>query len=97
VIRVGFSKHGFEMKGHSGYAEAGSDIVCAAVSAMVRLAINIITEGFNAAHSLQVSEKEADLSFEMKEQSEEGSRVLEILKADLKQLEAEYPKNISIL
>ena len=27
----------FEVKGHSGYAEAGSDIVCAAVTSAVRL------------------------------------------------------------
>ena len=28
---------GFEVKGHSGYAEAGADIVCAAVTSAVRL------------------------------------------------------------
>jgi len=30
---------GFEVSGHSGYAEAGKDIVCAAVSAIVQTAI----------------------------------------------------------
>jgi len=30
---------GFEVYGHSGYAEAGKDIVCAAVSAIVQTAI----------------------------------------------------------
>ena len=29
---------GFEVKGHSGYAEAGADIVCAAITSAVRLA-----------------------------------------------------------
>ena len=28
---------GFDAKGHSGYAEAGSDIVCAAITSAVRL------------------------------------------------------------
>ncbi len=29
---------GFRCQGHSGYAEAGTDIVCAAVTAVVRMA-----------------------------------------------------------
>ena len=33
---------GFDVSGHAGYAEAGSDIVCAAVSALVITAINSI-------------------------------------------------------
>ena len=28
---------GFEARGHSGYAEAGADIVCAAVTSAIRL------------------------------------------------------------
>ena len=31
---------GFEVKGHSGYAEAGSDIVCAAVSILTTTCVN---------------------------------------------------------
>ncbi len=37
---------GFKVKGHSGYAEAGSDIVCASVSSAVMLTANLITEIF---------------------------------------------------
>lgn len=33
-----------EVKGHSGYAEAGSDIVCAAVSTAVQMTINGIEQ-----------------------------------------------------
>ncbi len=41
---------GFKVKGHSGYAEAGNDIVCASVSSAVMLTANLITEifGFQA-------------------------------------------------
>ena len=35
---------GFEVSGHSGYADAGEDIVCAAVSALVINTINSIEE-----------------------------------------------------
>ena len=31
---------GFDMEGHAGYAEAGEDIVCAGVSALVINALN---------------------------------------------------------
>lgn len=41
---------GFKVKGHSGYSEQGSDIVCASVSSAVMLTANLITEifGFEA-------------------------------------------------
>ena len=35
---------GFEAKGHSGHGEAGTDIVCSAVSALTTAAANGITE-----------------------------------------------------
>ena len=35
---------GFSISGHSGYAEAGSDIVCAAISAVVTMAEATINE-----------------------------------------------------
>jgi len=44
VIRIRVWRHdgviaGFSVRGHSGYAEAGSDIVCAGVSAVVQTVI----------------------------------------------------------
>ncbi len=35
---------GFRLSGHSGYAESGSDIVCAAISSAGLMAANTITE-----------------------------------------------------
>ncbi len=35
---------GFVIDGHSGYAECGQDIVCAAVSSAAYMAVNTITE-----------------------------------------------------
>ena len=35
---------GFQMSGHSGYAEAGEDIVCSAISALVINTINSIEQ-----------------------------------------------------
>ncbi|KMO86809.1 hypothetical protein AB840_06260 [Megasphaera cerevisiae DSM 20462] len=43
IIMLQHDKHhilnGFEISGHSGYDEAGSDIVCAAVSALAQTAL----------------------------------------------------------
>ena len=49
MIKVTFFKRGedfigFEMKGHSGYAEEGSDIVCSAVSSVAYMTANTVTE-----------------------------------------------------
>ncbi|MBE6856306.1 MAG: ribosomal-processing cysteine protease Prp [Ruminococcus sp.] len=35
---------GFEITGHSGYAERGSDVVCAAVSSAVQLTLNLLND-----------------------------------------------------
>ncbi len=40
IYRKGKLYTGFECEGHSGYSEAGSDIVCAAVSTAVEFCIN---------------------------------------------------------
>lgn len=35
---------GFSISGHAGYADEGNDIVCAAVSSAVQMAVNTVTE-----------------------------------------------------
>ncbi len=49
MIKVSFFKKGenfigFELNGHSGYAEEGSDIVCSAVSSVAYMVANTVTE-----------------------------------------------------
>ena len=49
MIKVSFLKKGesfigFELSGHSGYAEEGSDIVCSAVSSVAYMVANTVTE-----------------------------------------------------
>ena len=36
--------YGFEIKGHSGYAKHGKDIVCAAISALAYAAVGAVSE-----------------------------------------------------
>ena len=35
---------GFEISGHSGYAEEGSDVICASVSSAAYMAVNTVTD-----------------------------------------------------
>lgn len=49
---------GFDVFGHAGYAEAGNDIVCAAVSALVINAVNSI-EKFTEDETSWVSDEDS--------------------------------------
>jgi len=53
---------GFEVHGHSGYARAGSDIVCSAVSALTQTAAMALEELLHLDIDLRVKEKEGYLS-----------------------------------
>lgn len=47
---------GFEISGHSGYDEAGSDIVCAAVSSCAYMTANTITDIIGVEADIEVDE-----------------------------------------
>ena len=50
---------GFSVSGHSGYAEAGADIVCAAISAVVTMAEATINDVCGAKAKVRVKEEDA--------------------------------------
>ena len=47
---------GFRVRGHSGYAEAGEDIVCAAVSSAAYMTANTVTEIVGAPAAIEVDD-----------------------------------------
>ena len=53
--------YGFEEKGHAGYAEAGDDIVCSAVSAMTMLIINAIEVSYASDVEYTIDEDTTDI------------------------------------
>ena len=67
---------GFHCSGHAGYAESGSDIVCAAVSALTMNAINSISEFTSDTFSYDEDEKSGMMDFRI---VSEMSAVSEIL------------------
>jgi len=53
--------YGFEEQGHTGYAEAGEDILCSAISAMTMLIINAIEVGYASNVEYTIDEKTTNI------------------------------------
>ena len=53
--------YGFEEQGHTGYAEAGEDILCSALSSMTMLIINSIEVSYASSVDYTIDEKTADI------------------------------------
>ena len=99
MIRVNFFTSGkdivgFEISGHSGSAEAGSDIICSAVSSAVYLAANTITEIVKCKAEADISD--GYMSFYVRSDLSDAQQILEGLKLHLEALAADYPDNIKV-
>ena len=54
--------YGFRETGHSGYADAGADIVCAALSAMTMLIVNTVEVSYASDVEYTIDEDTADIT-----------------------------------
>jgi len=70
---------GFSVSGHSGYAEAGADIVCAAVSAIVRMAEATINDVCGAKAKVRVKEEDARITLTLPTSCDEEDAVQAVL------------------
>ena len=70
---------GFSVSGHSGYAEAGSDIDCAAVSAVVTMAEATINDVCGAKAKVRVGEDEARIPLKLPKSCDEEESVQAVL------------------
>ena len=95
MIRAVFTKEGFTLSGHAGYADAGADIVCAAVSAMANLVCNA-AEAFGAQAEIHAEEESANLSYRLTAGCETAEKLLAVFREELRELENQYPKNIRV-
>ncbi len=91
---------GFSVSGHSGYAEAGQDIVCAAVSAVVGMAEATINDVCGAKAKVRVKEEDARISLTLPTSCDEEESVQAVLAGLLLylcNLRDEYPDHIEVL
>jgi len=79
VYRTGKIYTGFECSGHSGYGEAGSDIVCAAISTAVQFCINCGETIDKVPLQLTIDEDAARIQCTCKTRSPQFSKHIDIL------------------
>ena len=92
---------GFEAKGHTGYAHAGEDIVCAAVSALTQSVLYGLTEVLNAPVEYQQRNNGAMLKVQFRPEAgpeavEGGQVLLKTLLGSLQAIARDYPRNVRI-
>ena len=91
---------GFSVSGHSGYSEAGSDIVCAAVSAVVAMAEATINDVCGAKAKVRVKNADARITLTLPASCDEEETVQAVLAGMLLylcNLRDEYPDYIEVL
>ena len=92
---------GFSISGHSGYAEAGSDIVCAAISAVVTMAEATINDVCGAKAKVRVKDQEnARITLTLPASCDEEESVQAVLAGmmlTLCSMRDDYPDYIEVL
>ena len=91
---------GFSVSGHSGYAEAGQDIVCAAVSAVVAMTEATINDVCGAKAKVRVKEEDARVTLTLPASCDEEESVQAVLAGMLLylcSLRDDYPDYIEVL
>ena len=91
---------GFSVSGHSGYAEAGADIVCAAVSAVVTMAEATINDVCGAKAKVRVKDDQARVTLTLPTSCDEEESVQAVLSGmmlTLISLREDYPDYIEVL
>ena len=93
---------GFDSQGHSGYAEEGEDIVCAAITSAIRLVDATINDVLGLAASVKVKESETLISLRLPgglapTAESTCQALLTGLMVYFAELHDEYPENIEVL
>ena len=92
---------GFSVSGHSGYAESGADIVCAAVSAVVTMAEATINDVCGAQAKVRVKDQEnARITLTLPASCDEEESVQAVLAGmmlTLCSMRDDYPDYIEVL
>ena len=91
---------GFTVSGHSGYAESGQDIVCAAISAVVTMAEATINDVCGAKAKVRVKDEDARITLTLPTSCDEEETVQAVLAGmmvTLCNLRDDYPDYIEVM
>ena len=92
--------NGFSVSGHSGYAEAGSDIICAAVTTAVRFAECTINNVLGNHANTKVDEKEPRITLTLPAACDDEDAVQDVLNGfilTMLSLRDDYPDYIEVM
>lgn len=92
---------GFECAGHAGYAPSGSDIVCAAVSALTLTCVNALESVANIQVKVKRRPRDAYLQVLLpenltQEQRHDSQVLLKCLQQGIGDLAGQYPKHVHL-
>ena len=95
LYRAGEAITGFECKGHAGYAEEGSDIVCAAVSVLTTTCVNALESVAGVKAKVEIADgyMKALLS---DDKSHDAQVILRFLRQGLSDLAEQYPRYLRL-
>ena len=91
---------GFRCQGHSGFAAVGTDIVCAAVTALVRMTECTINDVCGSGAKVRVDPETAAISLRLPAQCGEEETVQAVLAGlmlTLSSLRDEYPDHLEVM
>ncbi len=86
---------GYQVSGHTGFAEAGKDIVCAALSFLSITCANALESV--AGCQPQVRQAEALLEVKLSQPSTKADTIFSVFEQGIRDLEEAYPRHIDIL
>ena len=87
---------GFEVSGHSGYADVGSDIVCAAVSAVTEYMLEYLQAYCAENAAVTVDEQSACVRVMSHRPDDEVARHINIMHSTLSELFKQYGEYVRI-
>ena len=93
---------GFTVQGHSGYADEGSDIICAAVTSAVRLTECAVNDVLGLGAAVKVREKDASISLKLPgalgpTNESTCQALLAALMVYLAEVHEEYPEHLLVV
>lgn len=87
---------GFEVKGHSGFAQEGSDIVCAAISALTQTAVMGFEQVAKAQMTYRIQEGRLFCRLNDMESNIRAQAIMDATILGLEEIERQYPEHMRI-
>lgn len=84
---------GFTIEGHSGYAAAGSDIICASVSSCALMVANTVTDVMHLAAKAEAKD-DGFLRLELLDPPEAAQDLLMGFRLHMTELAKDYPQHV---